>query len=456
MDNKTTEVQAMHGAGKIVRDLLGGTRRMRECGEEYLPRFSFMPPEMHKNVIEKATLYPALSETLKAMTGRVFFRGVDTGNVNADAITALFADMDLRNHDLNTIAADWFEDALAFGVSYMLVDYHNAPAARTRQDDAALGLRPYCVPIKNSQVLGWKTATVGGREVLSEFRFIQEWLDENGNTIRQITVWEIGRVSTYRQTPSGWQQHSETGVSANGKPLTRIPIVALQLEGAGLLGGRPPLADLAYLNVKHWQAQADYDNLVHYVSQPLLVGTGFELAGRDEVFQTGNNLITLPKDATLRYVEHGGSAIAAASEKIAKIEADMATAGAKLLQKAAMAMTESQAIDERGKEVSRLRVMANRCEDAIGQMLDCFGLWLGFAPEQVGTVEISGNIDVETNPAAGFAEILKLHTAGIISTQTAFDEAKRRGLLSETVGWDDELMRLNGQEQRNGFDYPPN
>ncbi|RKW26996.1 MAG: DUF4055 domain-containing protein, partial [Kingella sp. (in: b-proteobacteria)] len=148
--------------------------------------------------------------------------------------------------------------------------------------------------------------------------------------------------------------------------------------------------------------------------------------------------------------------IAAASEKIAKIEADMATAGAKLLQRAAMAMTESQAIDERGKEVSRLRVMANRCEDAIGQMLDCFGLWLGLAPEQVGTVEISGNIDVETNPAAGFAEILKLHTAGIISTQTAFDEAKRRGLLSETVGWDDELMRLNGQEQRNGFDYPPN
>lgn len=448
MDNKTIEVQAMHSAGKIVRDLLGGTRRMRECGAEYLPRFSFMPPEMHKNVIEKATLYPALSETLKAMTGRVFFRGVDTGNVNADAITALFADMDLRNHDLNTIAADWFEDALAFGVSYMLVDYQNAPAARTHQDDAALGLRPYCVPIKNSQVLGWKTATVGGREVLSEFRFIQEWLDENGNTIHQITVWEIGRVSTYRQTPSGWQQHSETGVSANGKPLTRIPIVALQLEGVGLLGGRPPLADLAYLNVKHWQAQADYDNLVHYVSQPLLVGTGFELAGRDEVFQTGNNLITLPKDADLRYVEHGGSAIAAASEKIAKIEADMATAGAKLLQRAAMAMTESQAIDERGKEVSRLRVMANRCEDAIGQMLDCFGLWLGLAPEQVGTVEISGNIDVETNPAAGFAEVLKLHTAGIISTQTAFDEAVRRGLLSEAMNWDDELLRLNRQEQK--------
>ncbi len=445
MDNKTTEVQAMHGAGKIVRDLLGGTRRMRECGATYLPCFSLMPPDMHKNVIEKATLYPALSETLKAMTGRVFFRGVDTGNVQ-EQVAALLGDMDLRHHDIHTLAADWFEDALAFGVSYMLVDYQNAPAARTRQDDAALGLRPYCVPIKNSQVLGWKMAMVNGRETLSEFRFIQEWLDENGNEIRQITKWEIGRVSTYRQTPSGWQQHSETGVSANGKPLNRIPIVALQLEAVGLLGGRPPLADLAYLNVKHWQAQADYDNLVHYVSQPLLVGTGFELVGRDEVFQTGNNLITLPANATLRYVEHGGSAIAAAAEKIAKIEADMATAGAKLLQKAAMAMTESQAIDERGKEVSRLRVMANRCEEAIGQVLACFGLWLGI--EQVGTVEISGNIDVETNPAAGFAEILKLHTAGIISTQTAFDEAVRRGLLSEAMNWDDELLRLNRQEQK--------
>ena len=127
MDNKTKEVEAMHGAGKIVRDLLGGTRRMRECGATYMPCFSLMPPDMHKNIIAKATLYPALSETLKAMTGRVFFRGVDTGNVKANAISALFGDMDLRNRDLNTIAADWFEDALAFGVSYMLVDYQNAP-----------------------------------------------------------------------------------------------------------------------------------------------------------------------------------------------------------------------------------------------------------------------------------------------------------------------------------------
>lgn len=118
MDNKSKEVQAMHREGQIVRDLLGGTRRMRECGATYLPCFSLMPPDMHKNVIEKATLYPALSETLKAMTGRVFFRGVDTGNVQ-EQVAALSGDMDLRHHDIHTLAADWFEDALAFGVSYM-------------------------------------------------------------------------------------------------------------------------------------------------------------------------------------------------------------------------------------------------------------------------------------------------------------------------------------------------
>jgi len=45
-------------------------------------------------------------------------------------------------------------------------------------------------------------------------------------------------------------------------------------------------------------------------------------------------------------------------------------------------------------------------------------------------------------------ERLSVRRAGIISAQTAFDEAVRRGLLSEAMNWDDELLRLNRQEQK--------
>jgi hypothetical protein len=38
--------------------------------------------------------------------------------------------------------------------------------------------------------------------------------------------------------------------------------------------GEPPLLDLAYLNVKHWQSQSDQDNILHIARVPILALIG--------------------------------------------------------------------------------------------------------------------------------------------------------------------------------------
>ena len=205
--------------------------------------------------------------------------------------------------------------------------------------------------------------------------------------------------------------------------------------------------ELANLNVKHWQSQSDQDNLLNTARVPLLVRIGVT---DDSTVKIGNSVVDLPAGADLRYVEHTGSAIAAGQKSLNELETQMRVAGAKLLEKADMAMTESQARDEQNKEISALRLYANRFEDALDLALEYVGLWLGIESKDVGKVEISGNIDGNLDPNASMDSVIKLQSAGIISKQTTFEEAKRRGLISDNVTWEDEQARTDGEGLSDG------
>ncbi len=75
-----------------------------------------------------------------------------------------------------------------------------------------------------------------------------------------------------------------------------------------------------------------------------------------------------------------------------------------------------------------------------------FAVFLG--EKDGGQVEISGNIEADIDPNASMDSIIKLHGAAVISRETAFDEAQRRGILSELSTWEAEEVRLDADIPR--------
>ena len=61
-------------------------------------------PDSYRKRLERSTLYPALSETLSQMTGRVFFNPIDVANVT-ETVQALFDDVDLAGNNLDVFAS---------------------------------------------------------------------------------------------------------------------------------------------------------------------------------------------------------------------------------------------------------------------------------------------------------------------------------------------------------------
>ena len=442
----TAEMVELTKKTKIIDDLLGGTATMRKAAQTYLFQMEMEEPDSYRKRLERSTLYPALSETLSQMTGRVFFNPIDVADVT-ETVQALFDDVDLVGNNLDVFASRWFYSALAYGCSFALIDFARVEAVKSRAEEKALNARPYWVHIKPHQVLGIKTARVNGKQAITQFRYVVNEQVEDGEfgvkTVKHVYVYEIGKVRKFSEAEGEFRFESELQLTAQNRPLDFVPVVPFITKRNELTNAiEPPLMELAYLNIKHWSSQSDQDNITNTARVPLLAVFSNEEVNKLVI---GGSAVHLPTGSSMQFVEHSGQAIEAGMASLKDLEEQMKTAGAKLLTKTALAMTDSQARDEAGKEISQLRLLANRFEDAIDLALEYTGYWLGIVKEQVGNVQISGNIENDLDPAASMASVIQLRNAGVISNQSTFDEAKRRGLLADGLEWDTEQERLQSE-----------
>lgn len=429
-------VEQMRTRNAVIAALLGGTEAMRAKGRTYMPQWPLEDDAAYRERLNVSTLYPALLETLANMVGRVFYRDMNRLDIPQEVDTQ---DIDALGNKLEIFCSAWFSDALAYGVSYCVVDYQRG--AQTLADAKAQGLRPYAVHVQNGQVLGFRNEIVGGREVCTQFRYAESATLPDGEFgekhVVQIVVLEPGVRRVYREKGGQFALHEEVPLMVGGKPLAEVPVVALYTERTGFFTGRSPLQELAWLNIKHWQSQSDQDNITHWARVPLLARFGITDSADIKI---GASTIDMPPESDIRYIEHSGAAIAAGAASLAKLEEDMATAGAKLLTKSVNTYTDSQARDEQAREVSALKAYANRLEDAIGQMLWLFALWLGL--EDGGSVEISGNLDIDYNPAVTMQMLRDMYADGIISAETVFREAQKRDLINPALDWETEQTKI--------------
>lgn len=446
----TADVQAMSAHWPLIDALLAGTAGMRAAGQRYLPKRRLESPEDYAVRLQTATLYPAFSETVSAMVGRVFTKSFQYGdNIPASVLQDIIPDVDRERRSLQEFARDWFEDALCYGISYALVlapeHAANLTGHATRTEERAAGIRPYVKLIRHDQVIGWQSQTVGGVERLTQVRIKQAVHEPDGEYgmrwRTQILVLEPGVARTHTQTANNQWEVEERALIVAGKPLTDIPLIPLYTKRTGFMAAQPPLLELAQLNTKHWWLQSSLDKLLDTASVPILVMVG---VNEGDVLIGANAAINLPPGGDARYVEHSGAAISAGRQALQDLEEAIRQAGAKMLQRSDATMTAAQAREEAAKEVSRLGVMAQELEDALDIVLDWFARWLNLG-DTGGNVEVHANLDPDFAPTETMQILLQMANSGKLSDASLFAEAQRRGLVSDDLSWEMEQARLGRQ-----------
>lgn len=447
----------------VVDSLWGGTTAMRLAGKRFLPQEPDETEEDYTRRINRTTLHNTYKRTIQAGVAKVFTKDPHFENP-VQALDEFAFDVDTQGRALGQFAKDFMEDGINHGISYLLVDYAAVPFEYpTLADELASGNRPYWVKISAPQVLDARFAKFSNGERLSYFKF-KETVVAPTNGVATPDSYEQIRV--FRQDPARpaivnedgaliapamndtsvffavYRKSAESGkwerVDGGEISSKTIPVVPFYTNKVGFFNGRPPLMDLAEINIEHWQAKSDYNNILHVVSVPILHATGMKEQlddkGKPKKMTVAPNrgVISSAADAKLTWVEHGGASISAGRQNLQDLQETMERLGLRLtmMQTAGVSAT-ANAINT-AEANSLLKSYALNLQDALNAAVDLTCELLGFTNENTRLiVNTEYAVDYTTNST--MADVLKSFELGIIDAFTVIAEGKRRNVFDNAA-----------------------
>lgn len=432
---QSAQVQEMAKNWPIVAALLGGTRAMREAGEEFLPKWPKENADSYEARRTTATLFPAFARTLGVMTGKPFGKALTYGEDVPEQIKEWCDDVDLEGRNLHTFASEMLGEVLGFGLAGVLVDYPRVGDIRTLAEERELGARPYMVKVTHDQILGWKVAKVGGVTKLMQLRIAEAAEVDDGD----YGTKQVKRVRVL--TPGAWELWESQGegkdyalIDEGATTLAEIPFVPFYGRRLGFMMGVSPLMDLAYLNVKHWQSQSDQDTILHVARAPILVMIGTD---ENELVIGASAAVKLPEGGDLKYVEHGGAAIAAGETSLEKLQDQMIQTGAELLMPTPGQRSATEANNDAEANKSELQRIVEAFEDSLDQCLWFMSAWSG--GDDGGHVSVYKDFAAGSLSDAAGQLILAFQQSGLITKRTAIIQAQRIGVLAPEIDPDEEI-----------------
>jgi len=421
----------------LIEDLLHGTYGMRRRHRRYLPQEPRELDESYDNRLARSVCppyYQRLERMLAGMLTRKPVRLVDT----SDTIREQLFDVDLQGNDLNVWTYETARKLIRYGHIGTLVD---APSD---------GGRPYWVTYTPRQILGWRTEQSNGEQRLSMLR-LQETVTmpeaEYGERIvQQVRVLTPGAYQIHQQADNGEYQVIDEGTTS----LDEIPFSVAYCGRINYLESRPPLEDIAELNLKAYQIQSDLDNQLHISAVPMLAFFGFPSAA-EEVSAGPGEAIAFPADGRAEYIAPPSDAFDSQFQRLDQLERQINELGlSAVLGQKLVGETASAKMIDRSQGDSTMMVIAQNVQDMIDNALQYHAQFLGQNQAAGSSLVNRDFLGAQLEPQQ-ITALLSLYTAGTITQETLLQQLADGEVLGDDFNVEEEI----GATANAGLDLQP-
>ncbi len=461
----TTGAVVIRERSALPRTLMGGTESMRAAREIYLPRNPAEHPSQWLRRLNNTFLFNGFEKTIQMLLGKVFSKDVTLGEDMHQQLVEWTENIDLEGRTLTQYAEDWLEDAMLPGLSHTLVDFQRASEALTLEEQTQKNLRPYFTMIPGDSVVGWRAKRVNNVMRLTQFRFEErqerdkgQWGSEEVNRIRVFYAgddelpdeddrrWVWFEVYEQDKDKEKWFGPVEAGPM---RPFTEIPLVTLYTGRTAYMMARPPLDDLAWKNVEHWNSSSEQRNILHVARVPILFGRGFKGVERTAK-KTIASLIgwfTQADSADLKYVEHQGRAIEAGANDLKQIVEEMSVLAVKpLLERKPGAEVATGRMIDTLESDSRAQAWTRSESDALTKAMGFMAVWGALGEEAATEVTVNTDFGIKDHEKKGVEHAMKARQQGDLTRGTLWKVMDKAGMLPEDFDPLEEEMELAEKE----------
>jgi len=409
----------------LIEDLLGGTYQMRKRHRRYLPQEPRELDESYDNRLARSVCPPFYLRLERMLAGMLTRKPVRL-NDTADSIREHLFDVDLQGNDLNVWTYETTRKMVRYGHVGVLVD---APTSGQSG-------RPYWVTYTPRDILGYRTEMIDGEVKLTQLRLQEKVSVPDGlygeKIIDQIRLLTRGGFEIHQKGKNNLFVKVDEGSTS----LSEIPFSVAYANRLNLLESRPPMSDIAELNLKAYQIQSDLDNQLHISAVPMLAFYGFPQSS-EEVTAGPGEAIAFPADGRAEYIEPAGRSYDAQFKRLDVLSNQINELGlaAVLGQKLSAETAEAKRID-RSQGDSTMMVVAQQMQDMIDNCLQFHGQYIN---AEAGSCFVNRDFLSQRLEPQEIQALLQLYTSGSITQETLLKQLHEGEVLGDEFDVEEEI-----------------
>lgn len=370
-----------------LADFFAGERQVKEKGERYTPRLEGQKNNSNAYDTYKrmGILFNALARTRQGLKGAILRKPIDVQF--PESRKEILDDVMLNGASFEDLTREICDLILGFGRNGVLVDIDTMET-------------PYAAIYGPQSILKYPEIKRKGarQEILlyEEVKIIEDDEEKEVGQRRQLELDEFGKykVTIYRKgegVEEDWLPVESTKENPNprwpvykGKKLDFIPFTFFGSSSNIPESSKPPLLDLLNILKGHWRLTVAYQYGLHFAGLPTPCFAGFDFED-GEMIPLGPGAVHHSTDpgAQSWFLQTGGQGLGDMEKGLDRLEVQMATVGARLLegQRAGVEAAETVRLRSSGDSAT-LSDIAGNVEAGLTDVLQYIGFWLGIPAKE--------------------------------------------------------------------------
>ena len=421
------------------RDVIAGSDAVKYRREKYLPRLEAMTKAEYNAYLSRALFDNMTARLLGGFSGVITRREPEIEY--PPEMKPYFEDATMTGKSFFEIFKFVADEILTTGRVPLLVDKGEA------------GGRAYIVRYKGERLINW---IQNGNEpvsmaVLEETHIqpssIDRYAMETNTRFRSLTLTEGGYVVEIYEAPAGaieqirnvngkqvkvWSKDPVLIASyipnIKGTPWDEIPLSVITPTGVDLDIAKPPILDIADINLSHYRTSADLEQGRHWTSLPTAVVSGVE--GTTELRIGSQTAWILPDEKAKAYfLEFTGQGLQSLEKALQEKQQQMVQFSSRLMDTSTRGSEAADAVKLRNmSDSATLSTMAYAIEAGLNRVYKHIAKWEEIDPNLVN-INLHKDFVNTTLSAAEISALAKSFVDGSIDEETLVFNLKRGDLL---------------------------
>lgn len=438
-----------------MRTVFEGDKAIKKNAETYVPKNKGVDIADYNAIIQRSVFENFTEATAKGISGLIFAK---EPTISLPASLELLKDnIDMDDNTIVDLSQNIVNELMEVGRCGLLIDVPNIDTkGMTKPQTDALNIRAFTKLYKSETIINWRYESINSVNKLTLLvlhEVYEDWTDRFTSTLKNryrvySLIDNVCYVEVFEENDKSFINTMDMKpVIVKGSTLNYIPFIPLTYKDISIIPVKPPLMDIANINLNYYGVAVERRNVIHFVGNPFFMGKGIntrDSEGNALTITLGSSIAQIFQEvnADMKIVETQGTGLAFNESYLNDCKSTMAALGARLLVPEANAQISENTMQMKtaGYRATIMQI-ANTASRAITQALKIIAEWEGQNPDEV-KLELNTDYNLSEMDAQTITALVTAWQTGAIRQEDMFKKLQKGEVIEAGVSFDDYKSNL--------------